>query len=139
MEKAIIYRKQTSRPLSKYQQAINAASQEICNANPRFLLGKRKDLIEAARDKIIAEGFQFVKGKSRAKGMASDDTPKRKKSSADVRQKRMREIEEDLKDVKDRIGFKEQHCIAAENSRDYTKCDHLCEQIKSLRDEVRGP
>lgn len=65
--------------------------------------------------------------------MASDDTPKRKKASANVRQKRRREIE----DLKDRIGFKEQRRVAAENSRDYTKCDHLCEQIKSLRAEVR--
>ena len=49
----------------------------------------------------------------------------------------MQEIQEDLQDIKDRIGFKEQRCLAAENIRDYTKCDHLCEQIKSLRAEVR--
>lgn len=137
MEKEIIYRKQSSRPLSKYQHAINAASQEICITNPGLLLGKRKDLIETARSKIIEEGFQFVKGKSRAKGMTCDDTPKRKKLSIDVRQKRMQEIQEDLRDLKDRIGFKEQRRIAAENVRDYTKCDHLCEQIKSLRTEIR--
>ena len=48
----------------------------------------------------------------------------------------MWEIQEDLHDVKDRIGFKEQRHIAAENLQDYTKCDHLCEQMKSLRAEV---
>ena len=40
-------------------------------------------------------------------------------------------------DIKVRIGFKEQRRLAAENVLDYTKCDHLCEQIKSLRAEVR--
>ena len=49
--------------------------------------------------------------------MAPDDTPKRKNSTADVRLKRMQEIKEDLQDVKDRIGFKEQRRVAAENVR----------------------
>lgn len=52
-----------------------------------------------------------MKGKSRAKRFVEDDssqtTPKRKKTSIDIRQTRLKEVEEDLRDLKDRIGFKE--------------------------------
>ncbi len=64
MEKAIIYKKL---PLSKYQMAMNTASQEMCTAKLAMLLGKRHDLIQAARSRIISDGFQFVKEKSRSK------------------------------------------------------------------------
>ena len=43
-------------------------------------------MIEAAREKVIADGFQFVKGKSRSKKLQNDDedqepVPKRPKLS----------------------------------------------------------
>ena len=83
---------------------MNQAAQELCLRNP-VLLHKRKLLIDAARDKIIEQGFQFVKEKSCSKKCASssDDTPapKRRKSSQDIRDKRMKEIEEDCQDLSD--------------------------------------
>lgn len=135
MEKAIIYKKLSCRPLSKYQLAMNSAAQEICTARPGMLLGKRHDLIQAARSKIISDGFQFVKGKSRSK-LDGDDcpsTPKRKKSNVDLRRKRVHDLQEDFKDLNDRIGFKEQRRTAAQNIKDYKKCEDITEEISSLR------
>ena len=65
-EEARIYRKESKRPLSLYQKKMNAAAEEICLVNPSMLV-KRSDLVEAARVRIIEEGFQFKKGKSRSK------------------------------------------------------------------------
>lgn len=69
-----------------------------------------------SRSKIINEGFQFVKGCSRSKkdsaSSASDTAdsaskPKRKKLSQDVREQRLKDLEEDLLDLKERISYKE--------------------------------
>lgn len=57
LDRATIYKEQDLHPLSNYQQSINKASCEICIANPGMLLGKRSKLIEAARNKVIQEGF----------------------------------------------------------------------------------
>lgn len=75
MEMAIIYRKESARPLSKYQKKINDAAQQLCLQNPG-LLKKRQLLIDTARAQIIADGFQSVKGKSRSKkDQQSDEEP----------------------------------------------------------------
>lgn len=63
-ELALIYKKETSRPLSKYQVEMNKAAQALCIQQPS-LIRNRKTLMDSARDKLIADGFQFVKGKSR--------------------------------------------------------------------------
>ena len=60
---AIIYKKESSRPLSKYQLKMNDAI-HLCLQNPGLLRKKQKILTDAARDKVIADGFQFAKGKS---------------------------------------------------------------------------
>ena len=61
-EMATIYRKETTRELSKYHKAMNAAAQELCIANPG-LLRQRSVMIEKACAHIIEQGFQFAKGK----------------------------------------------------------------------------
>lgn len=63
---ATIYKKTSSRPLSLYQKRMNEASQKICLKNPGLLRSHQK-MMECAREKIMDEGFQFVKGKSRSK------------------------------------------------------------------------
>ena len=140
-EMAKIYKKETTRPLSSYQKRINEAAQRLCVANPA-LLRKRKALMEEARNLIIEEGFQFVKGKSRSKkvvDLPSDDDPpvKRQKLSRDMREQRMKDIKEDCKDLTDRIKFKEKRITAYENSRDYRKCDEVKEEITALKHQVQ--
>ena len=119
---------------------MNEAAQELCLQNPA-LLQKRIILIDEARSKIIAEGFQFVKGKSRSKKMADPDEQqrpaKRRKLSKDVREQRLKEIEEDCKDIAERLSFKEKRIAAYENSREYKKCDEVKEEITALKHQRR--
>ena len=94
---ATIYKKEITRPLTNYQKRINEAAQELCLANPG-LLQKGKLLLDAARAKIIEQGFQFVKGKSRSRKDAdpNQDPPatKRRKYSQDMRDQRMKDLED---------------------------------------------
>lgn len=78
VEKATIYRKEGVRPLTNYQKSLNNAAQTLSLKDPG-LLSKRQMLIEMAREKIIGEDFQFVKGKSRSKKLTSGE-PKAKLS-----------------------------------------------------------
>ena len=139
MEMAIIYRKETARPLSKYQKKMNDTAQQLCLQNP-CLLKKRQLLIDTARAQIIADGFQFVKGKSRSRRDQQCDeepTPKRPKFSQSFRENRMLQIEEDLQDLNDRIGFKDKRITAALNSKEYKKCDEIKEEVTALKHKRR--
>ena len=42
-----------------------------------------------------------------------------------------------IRDLKDRIGFKEKRRFAAENVKDYKKCDEITEEISSLKHRCR--
>ena len=44
----------------------------------------------------------------------------------------MRNLEEDINDLKDRISFKEKHISAAEAVRDYKRCDEITEELSQL-------
>ena len=135
---AKIYKKVTTRPLSKYQLAINDAAQELCLKNPS-LLSSRKNLLAKAREYIIANGFQFAKGKSRSKDFSTDEEPvsKRKKLSKTFREQRLKDVEEDLKDYNEQIEFKEKRITAAVNVEDYAKCDQLKNDIIQLKQSCR--
>ena len=139
-EMGTIYKKESKRPLSSYQRRINEAAQKLCIKNPG-LLHQRKLLIEEARKKIIDEGFQFVKGKSRSKRCANPNdiqpSSKRRKTSRDMRAGRMKNIEEDCQDLTDRISYREKRIRACENISDYKKCDELKEEISALKRQRR--
>ena len=68
-------------------------------------------------------GYTFVKGKSRAKRLASpdEDSPKatRTKNSAEVRKKRVRALEEDIANLDEQLSFKEKRRQQSENVRNY--------------------
>jgi hypothetical protein len=139
-EIAKIYKKETNRPLTPYQKSINDAAQLLCLQNPT-LLNKKSLLMAEARKKIIDEGFQFAKGKSRSKFLmdADEQQPptKRRKLSKDMRQQRMKDIDEDCQDLTERIAYKEKRIVAYENSRDYKKCDEMKEEISALKHQRR--
>lgn len=122
----MIYKKETSRPLSKYQKAINKAAQSLCVHQPS-LLRNRQALIERARDKLFADVFQFVKGKSRSKKFSDSDEPpkkKRPKLNQEIRDKKVGELQQE------RIDFKEKRITENLNIQ---KCDEIKEEIMGLR------
>lgn len=137
---AVIYKKESSRPLSKYQLKMNDAAIQLRLQNPGLLRKKRKVLMDAARDKIIADGFQFAKGKSRSKSLtpeAAEPKPKRQKLTQDVREKRLKDIEEDMTDLKERIQFKEGRISGYLAIADYKKCDEIKEETIQLKKQLR--
>lgn len=137
-ELAVIYKKETSRPLSKHQLAMNKAAQALCLEQPS-LLRKRQTLMDLARDRVIADGFQFVKGKSRSKKSESEEepAPKRQKLSQEIRDRKMKELEQDIADLNERLGFKEKRITEKLNVRDYKRCDELKEEVMDLRKKLR--
>ena len=95
------------------------------------LLRKRQALVDAARAKIMKQGFQFVKGKSRSKKTSAateEPTPKRQKLTRDVREKRLKE---DMADMKERISFKEKRIAGYLAVSDYKKCDEIIEETST--------
>ena len=138
-ELAVLYKKDTSRPLSKHQLAMNEAAQALALDQPS-LIRKRQMLLDLARDRVIASGFQFVKGKSRSKkssGSEEEPAPKRRKLSQDIREKRMKDLEQDISDLKERIGFKEKRITEKLNVHDYKRCDELKEEVMEVRKKLR--
>ena len=74
----------------------------------------------------------------------STTPPKHQKSSQDIRDKRMKEIE-DFQDLSDQISFKEKRIVACENMRDYKKMqstegrsNSLKKQRHKLESELKG-
>ena len=119
---------------------MNKAAVSLCLNNPQLLLKKRSELIAMARQKIIDEGFQFKKGKSRSKkGNAEPIEPKSKhqKTTHSFREKRLIEIEEKVGDIGDRITFKEKRSTECIGNSDYEKCDCLKKDIMSLKQDRR--
>ena len=97
-------------------------------------------LIDEAR-KILEEGFQFVKGKSRSKkGLSRNEgepKPKHLKMNQDIRVSRMKELEETIKDYDERISFKEERITASLNISDYKACDELKDAVMELKKKRR--
>ena len=135
-EMAIIYRKTTSRPLTDYQKRMNSAAQQLCLKSPA-LVKKWQLLIDEAGKKILEEGFQFVRGKNRSrKGLSRNEgepKPKRLKMNQVIRDSRMKELEETIKDYDERISFKERRITASLNISDYKACDELKDAVVELK------
>lgn len=132
-EAAKIYRKESSRPLNEYQKQINEAAQDICLKNPTMLRNRAR-LLEAARE-VVDSTYTFKKGKSRSKKfMTSGPAPaKRRKLNKEYREHRMKELEDELKNVSERIAYKEKRREACEGVRNYKTCDEITEEIGELK------
>lgn len=138
---AIIYKRESKRPLTNYQKRVNEAAIELCLRHPG-LLHTRQHLLESARAKVIEGGYQFVKGKSRSKKNGdsnnAEPAPKRSKCSQQMKDDRVKTIEEESRDLADCIRFKEKRIRSYENMRDYKKCDELKESLMALKEKRRN-
>lgn len=128
------------KPLSTYHTAMNNAAEDLCLRNPS-LLWQRGTLLERARKLVNESGYVYKKGQSRSKVLnppaESTSIAKRPKVGAQEREKRMAAVAEDLKDIADRLSFKEKRRLAAEASRNYKLCDELTEDMSSLKTRKR--
>ena len=129
---ATIYKKESVRPLSEYQKKINIEAQSICVRNPSMLRSLSALLEEAKRR--VNESYQFKKGKSRSKRYGEPSLPKRQKMNQSARLERMKTLEDDIKNIKERISFKQKRRQTAEN---YRICDEITEEMGTLSKECR--
>ena len=123
--------------------SINDFAAEIAFDNPDILLSKQK-LWEEARKKLDESGYNYKKGKSRSKQLVSSSesdestpAPKRVKTTEALRIKRISEIEEDLNDISQRMGFKEKRREQATLSHQYGICDQISEEVSGLKNRRR--
>ena len=144
-EKAKIFRKDSSRPLTDYQKQVNFHAGKLAIANPA-LLCKRGELLELARTEVHESGYTYKKGKSRAKKIASTSSEKatkssRSKISADMRHKKISSLEEQIANLSEQISFKEKRRQQAEAVRNYKMCEEITEEmriVKKERQELQG-
>lgn len=103
---------------------------------------------DEARKKILDDGFQFVKGKSRSKKRSehfesSSDLDviepqcKRHKMDRDMRENRLKELDENVKDLSERISFKEKRITACLNISDFEACDEIKDSVIELKAKRR--
>lgn len=137
-ERAIIYRKESKRPLTLYHHRVNEAAQELCLRKPSLLM-RRGELLAAAQAEVRNSGYNFKKGRSRSKKVEQKEPlrPRRQKFSKEMRTNRIKELREDIRDCNDRIVFKEKRCEAEASVKNYKQCDALTEEIIALKQQRR--
>lgn len=132
--KSIIY-KADKRKLKEVEKKVNAAAVELCLKDVT-LLKRRGELLEKARKKVAEDGYCFRKGRSRSKVYDETDTsstPKRPKFDKEMREERIRQIQDDLNDLTRVLAFKEKRLLQAEASRNYRVCEEVSEEMMELK------
>ena len=124
-EKSRIYTG-TNKGLTNYQQAVNTASFELSKQDPSLLLNRGK-LFEDSRKKVKEDGYDFVKGNSRAKGCELPN--KRAKSTKDDRSEYIKLLQQDILSKEEQIRYKEQRVGMAKNTKNWELCDKLTGEI----------
>ena len=136
-DEAVIYKKT---PLPEYHKRINEAAGDIAIRNP-CLLTKRSQLLEAARVAVYESGYKFKKGNSRSKVLATESattTPKRPKLNLDIREGRIKDLNEEISDISQRIDYKEKRVTAAANVKNFKACDEIVGEITELKSKRRS-
>ncbi len=137
VEAKIYGRNNPAQKLTTHQMEVNNAAIELALSDPNLLLSRQK-LLELARTKVKDDGYNFKKGKSRSKQAQSDSpAPKRSKTSETLRAKHITELEEDIKDLDERLKFKEKRRDQATMTRNYKVCDQLTEEMTALKKQRR--
>ncbi|KAF9898490.1 hypothetical protein BX616_003958 [Lobosporangium transversale] len=87
MHQALIYGKDSSRSLTKYEHAINCAAQSLALEDPSLLTNKGK-LWTKAKAKLLEEDYEYKRGKSRSKLPEAERKKDQKSSKERLVQKR---------------------------------------------------
>ena len=136
---AMIFKKETTRPLTDYQKRINEEAGKLALTHPE-LLSRRGELLEKAQELVVMSGYTFKKGKSRSRKFSSPEpveAPRRVKISADIRRKRMRALEEDISTMDEQLKFKMNRRQQAEAERKYKLCEEITEELSRVKQAKR--
>ena len=123
--------------LTDYQKRINDEAGKIAMNHPE-LLAKRGELLEKARANVRESGYDYKKGKSRSKNQKEVDheilnvSPKRSKIIAELRQKRMKELQDEISILDEQIKFKVMRRKECELKKQYRACEEITAKILSV-------
>lgn len=120
--------------LYDYRYALNKACFEVALENP-VLITDRGKLIEKGKEKLDKDGFNYKKSKSRSKAVSLPF--KVKKVLPDVREKRISELEEDLKETNIELQLMEKSRSKARNVNADERAIALTREIEQVRQKKR--
>ena len=118
---------------------MNAAAAELCLSDVS-LLNRRGELLEKARKKVADEGYVFKKGRSRSKSYGhpvTETTPKRPKYDREMREERLKAIDEEGRDISRMLLFKEKRLAQAESGKNYRLCEQVTDEVMVLKSRKR--
>ena len=100
------------------------------------LLNRRGALLQLSRKKVAEDGYLFKKGHSRSKVYGQSDdasTPRRAKYDEEMREERLKNIEEELADITRMLHFKEKRLSQHEAAKNYRLCEQVTEEMMTLK------
>ena len=143
-KQAMVYGKDPTKKLTPWHEKVNDASYELALNDLNVLLLPKQELIEAAQKKVRDQGYNFIKGKNRSKHIHNpcleelpSPAPKRPKVNDAIRKKKIAELQEDVKDLKDRLSYKEKQRDQATQAMNYKLCDQLTEEMSDVKRQLR--
>ena len=95
------------------------------------------DLLNKAKEKVMLDGYQYVKGKSRSKSATETESEgpskKRAKTNSEMRSREINLLEENLKTLTNRLSFKERQLDKERSMQNYKQCDLISGKMMKIR------
>lgn len=137
----------TKEPISKYHQRLNDEAGKIVLSDPSLITrhGGRGELLDRARAAAHNSGYSYKKGKSRSKHSVTEGSDaeevstvrKRVKIDAEMREQRIKVLNEDIEGLNKQITYKQKRLEQAELMKRYDQCDTLSKEMLELKQERR--
>ena len=135
-----IYQLKPDDKLFEYHKAVNEACFSEAMKDPTLLKNK-KELLDKAKQNINNSGFQYKKGKSRSTMFATPDSSTcgstKKNVTRNLREKRLEQLREDLKEVDLQLSFSVQQRDKCSNVHNFSKAVEVSQQVDDLRKKKR--
>lgn len=122
--------------LYQYRNALNEAAYMLALDDPS-LVHRKGELQAMAKINLDKEGYGYKRKKSRSQAFAVEEPPQPAKLSPSLRTRRIREIEEDLREVNLEITLIERSRTKARNVNNDDRARHLTQEIDPLRKRKR--
>lgn len=132
-----VYGKDPTKKITAWHQKVDECAFQMALKDPKVLLLPRQQLIETAQRKAREAGYNFVKGKKPFQGNISTTGITYSKISETIRMKKIAELEDDIKDLNDRLTYKEKQREQATLARNYKLCDQLTDEMRYVKTEKR--
>ena len=134
----------TKEPISEYHQRLNEEAGVLVMADPSLLTipGGRGELLKLARSAVHSSGYVYKKGKSRSRlfegpDVETSNTRKHVKISAEMRQRRIKVLEEDIESLNKQMSYKQKRLEQAEVMKRYDQCEVITKEMQELKQQKR--